>query len=427
MGDDVADDSHGLHSPQPQSGNVLTAHSRPLRGGNVTFQVFWFVALLSNIAASAQYVAVVWGLAAEYLPAAVLLLNQVSGVVGTLLGVRVGSRLTARLGHRRTIALSSTIEALGCLAVAVTAYAPGGVLTMGRAVALALITSIAPFAAGIGGPAWVALVADWPGTRRRTQQLLLDSTQFQLGRFLGPLVGAAVLAATALAIQWLSIANAATYLAIAILMLVLRAETTDLPTRPSRRSWRSASAEWLRSPPVWGLAAIALSADAARVFFPRVLRQSGESQTVYSASVSALALAAVVSAAIASRATIDDKWMSIAGLGGMGAALCLWSAGGTAGYMAWVGGAIVLGASVSVATASLTSTLMANAGAGRQSAAAATAMVTRTAIGSGGAALMAVLVTGLGALAFIPLACVAAVVTAAYASRRERPSSVDVC
>lgn len=369
----------------------------------VPFGLFWSLALLSNTCAAAQSAAVLWLLGADGLPGGLLLVYQLAGVVGTLAGVAVGSRVTVRLGHRRCIALSSGLEAAGCLAVAAASLAPSGALDPGQAVAVAVLLSTFPFAAGIGGPAWLALVSRWPGTAAPTRQLLLDSTQFQAGSFVGPLVGAAVLAATVFAVQVVAVVNAITFGLIAAVVLALRAGAEDVADRAPRRPWRDTSTGLLAGPSVWGLTALAVSADAARVYLPRFIQEQGGQQAVYSVSLSALALAAVASAALASRLRITDRVMSAGGLGLTALALLSWGLTPQLGAGGWVLGGLLLGCGISLATASLTSTLMSDAGEGRPAAAAGTAMAVRTGGGAAGGVVMAG-VAGLGAVACLPFA-----------------------
>lgn len=382
----------------------------------VPFAVFWVVALLSNLTAAAQSVAVLWALGDTALPPVVLLVYQISGVIGTFIGIAVGGRLVVRLGHRRCIVVSSTLEGVACLAVAAAALSGTGTFTNGQALVVALLMCAFPFAAGIGGPAWIALTSRWPGTSDATRQLLLDSTQFQAGRFVGPLVGAAVLAATVYAVQVVSIFNALTCAAVVGIMLLLRPGPEDVAEPRPRTSWRSASLRWIRVPAVWGIAVLALSGDAARVYLPRFVREQGDPQIVYSATVSALALAAVVSAAAASKIRLSDRTLGVVSLVATAAALLVWSASSALGGWTWILGGALIGCGVSLGSASLTNSMMTEAGEGHAAAAAGTGMVVRTGVGALGGVLLAS-IAGLGALAYLPFGLIAILGTAAYVAR----------
>lgn len=287
----------------------------------VPFWLFWILALVSNLASSAAVVAVLWALGDERLPVGVLLVYQLSGVVGTLAGVAVGARLAIQLGHRRCIAVSSVLAAAGVLAAGAAAWSPTGDLATGQAILVALLLSVLPFAGGIGGPAWLALVSRWPGTREPTRQLLRDSMQFQAGRSLGPLVAAALLAATTLAVQVAAVASATAGVLVALVVLVLRPGAEDVAEPAPRRRWRNASGELLRTPAVWGIAALSLSSDGARTYLPRFVRGQDLDQVVYSGTVSALAASAVLAAAAASQTRAGDRALSLTGLASTSAAL----------------------------------------------------------------------------------------------------------
>lgn len=380
----------------------------------VSFRTFWVVALLSNTTAAAQWTAVGWALGDTRLPAAVLFLGQVSGAAGAVAGAIAGVRIIRRLGYRRTLILSSSLEAVACLVVAAVSFSPTGLLSVGQATTVAGVNLLGPFAIGLGGPAWVSLVAEWPGTADRTRQLLLDSTQFQAGRTLGPLLGGAVLAVTVHAVQWVSTANAATFALVAACLSVKGRTGADLAVESRGPNLRARRA-LLGSPVVWGVVAVAVGADAGRVYLPRLVRQAGEGQLTYATIQSLLTAAAIAAAAVAARRRPTDRTTAVTGLGALASGLAAWAAAGAAGSVAWMVGAVLVGTGTALATAALTSLLILDAGASRTASAVATANVTRTVAGTGAGAVLAAVV-GVGTVVYLPL--VAFVAVAATALRR---------
>lgn len=366
----------------------------------VPFALFWCVALVSNVAAGAQATAVGWILGGPSLPPIVLTVFQVSVVVGTLLGVVVGSRVVGRLGLRRTLVLSATIEAVACCAVAVAALGIDEAATQGQAFLLAALAVGAPFGGGIGGPAWMALVAQWPGSRDSTSQLLRDGIQFQLGRFVGPLIGSALIVDLDRAASWLAAANAATFVCVALVCVVMADPVRDAAVR-GRGDWRDTISAALRSRTVWAIALLAAGADAARVFLPRLLREAGEDASVYGAALAALAGAAAIAAGVASRVRVSTSRLGAIGAASVCLGLASWAIAPTVGTGAWLAGAVLIGAGAATSIPSMTAAAMAGAREGGASSAAASVMVVRTIAGAGGSVVLGAVLPLLGGLVLL--------------------------
>lgn len=373
----------------------------------ISFRTFWVVALLSNMAATAQWTAVGWALGDTDLPAAILLLGQVSGAVGAVVGTVAGVGVIRRLGYRRTLIVSSALEAISCLGIGAVSFSSDGVLSVGQATTVAGVNLLGPFAVSLGGPAWVSLVAEWPGTTDRPRQLLLDSMQFQAGRTLGPLVGGAILALTVHAVQWASALNAASF-GLVIACLAVKGRTAADRSVETRSPRLRPGRELLRNRAMWGVVAVAAGADAGRVYLPRLVQQVGEGQLTYAVIQSLLTGAAIAAAAATARARPADRTMAVAGLGALALGLASWGAAGAAGAATWVTGAILLGAGTSLATAALTSLMITAAGEFRIASAVATVELTRTVTATGAGVVLAAVVGVLGTVAYLPLAAVGA-------------------
>lgn len=389
----------------------------------ISFRAFWVVALLSNMAAAAQWVAIGWSLGDTRLPAAILFLGQAARAVGSLSGALAGVRVIRRLGYRRTLVVSSTLEAVACLVIGAVAYSPDGTLSTGQATAVATVNLLGPFAIGLGGPAWVSLVAEWPGTADRTRQLLLDSIQFQAGRTLGPLVGAAILAVTVHAVQWASLANAATFAMVVACMSVKGRSASDGAVEPAAPKL-GPRGDLLADRALWGVTAIAASADAGRVYLPRLVRAAGGSQLTYSVIQSLLAAAAIAAAAVATRVKAADRVVAATGLVALATGLASWGVAGSAGAVAWLTGAVLVGVGVALASAALTSLMIVAAGPARAAAAVATVNVTRTVVGTATGAALATVVGAVGPIVYLPFATLALVTGLALRGGEPRVEAV---
>lgn len=367
----------------------------------VPFPLFWSVALVSNIATGAQGVAVGWILGDPVLPATVLIVYQVAIVGATILGVRVGAVIVRRLGNRRTLVVSALLEAASAVGVLFAVLRIEQTPTSAQAYLLAAVASGAAFGGGIGGPAWMALVAGWPGTRGGTSQLLRDGIQFQLGRFIGPLVGSAALHGVPGAPAWLAAANALSFVVVGGMFAVIRPTERDRAERAAPRGALAALRTAVRSPWLWAVALIAAASDAARLFLPRLIQSSGEGELIYGATLAALAAAAAVAAGFASRLESAPTRIARGGAALVTAGLVVWALAPMLGGFAWIAGAVLLGAGAATSTPAITAAMMAAAGPRKDAAAAASVMVTRTAAGGLGALALGLFVPLIGSLALL--------------------------
>lgn len=386
------------------------------------FALFWSVALVSNTASAAQLVAVMWLLSDPAFSPWVLVNYQLVTVAGSLLGIACGSAIVARQGVRTTLLLSTAVEALAALVVAIGTTAWETHASESRAVLLGAACAFVPLGAGLGGPAWLALVVRWPGTgRNRDAQLLLDGAQFQLGRLAGPLVAGWVLSSAPEAVARIAWVNFLTFIAVASVVAGVRPiheitpenRSSDPPAAPPRRSlWRV---------PVTG--AIALSAvavDSTRMFLARYMREVNETESMYASCLALIALGGAVTAFSLSRSKRGLEAFGPRGCLVAAAALASWAAAPWVGSWAWLLGSALLGPSVAIISASFTGSLIRAAGPDRESRGAATAMSARTAAGSAGGVAQSLLIPLVGTLAIFGAA--ALMVLAWYASR---PRAVD--
>lgn len=372
----------------------------PRRHVRASYPVFWSVALLSNIASGAQLVAVMWLLSDPEFSLWVLVNYQLVAVAGSLLGIAGGSALVSRLGVRRTLLLATTVESLAAAVVAISTTGWDARASEPRAVVLGAACALVPLGAGLGGPAWLALVAAWPGANRnRDAQLLLDGAQFQLGRLVGPLLAGWALTAVPDPVARIASTNVATFMAVGLVLVIAPDPAPPTGRRADRLREPSRRAPW-RTPIAGAIALTAFGLDSTRTFLARYMREAGEAQGTYAVTVAVIALGGAVTAFASGRSnrTLQDR-------GRLGclvaaAALAVWSLAPWLDSWAWAVGGALLGPAVAITSAWFTSSLMA-AAPGRDAQGAATAMAVRTASGSVGGVAQSVLIPVLGTLTIL--------------------------
>lgn len=387
----------------------------------IQFRTFWFLALLSNVAATGQTLAIMWQLGDARFPPLVLIAYQTATVVGTLAGVWLGATIVSKIGYRKTLIAASLLEGLACVVVAVAAYSTNDQFDEKQGYVVAIACLGVALAAAMCGPAWIAIVARWPGTANETGQILLDNAQSQLGRFLGPLAAGLLLTTLPHSVQWLSIANAATYVGVATIIIFLRVENDD--DHPNARPVRipANTLSLLQSRVAWSIAAVAVSSDSARTFLPRLMRETGQNEAFYSWTVAILSLSAAITSFAVSRKQAKAKTLAIVGLLGLSVGLALWGVSNWIGSWLWIAGAVFLGGSTSIAAAGLIGLMMDLAGRGRRSFGAATATIIRTVFGPVGTLVVASFLPALGAMSFLAAGIVTLIASGAIITGR--PSS----
>lgn len=364
------------------------------------FPLFWSVALVSNVASGAQLVAVMWLLSDPAFSPWVLVNYQLVTVAGSLLGIAGGTALVSRHGVRRTLLLATIVEAAAAVVVALVTSGWDARASEPRAVALGVAYAMVPVGAGVGGPAWLALVAGWPGVRRtRDAQLLLDGAQFQLGRLAGPLLAGWALTSVPNPVARIASINAATF--VVVVAVVAVAPETGSPATPSRtRPTRGTRSRALWRTPVAGAVALsAFSLDSTRTFLARYMREVGEAESTYAWSLTLIALGGAATALSLSRYRRPLGRFGTSGCLVAVAAMTCWAAAPWLGAWAWLAGGVLLGPAVAVTSASFTSSLMRTAEPGNDARGAATAMSVRTASGAAGGVVHSAVIPVIGTAA----------------------------
>ena len=386
-----------------------------------SFVVFWWVALFSNTTAAAMSVAIAWTLGDESLPLMIPFLNQIAGVASGMVGTLLGARMSRSASPPVVLIRTSAIQMATCLAIALITSLCDPRREVWAAGLLAGIYAVLPLAAGMGGPAWITLVANWPNSHRSSSELLMkESAQFHLGRFAGPLLGGALIASLIWATPLTAVLNALTFGAVLVLMQGFEG-VADPGGKPSARTapgWRHIARTIVASPPLWCLAALALSLDAARFYLARLIQTAGATELAFSVTVSAAGLSATVvglTGALAAR--WPDRVRAALGVTLAAVALALWSVAGSTDWL-WPVGGIFAGAGTALASAALTSQLLA-LHPSDQVLAAASASMTRTVGGTSGG-LLIVFALAIGVPGLLPGLVIAALASASMTFRVAR-------
>jgi len=174
--------SEGASSKTLFNGGVLTAF------GERDYAVLWSGAFISNIGTWIQTAALLW------LIKEVLKSNSWVGAVNmanflpVLLIVPFSGSLADRYNRRKLILWGQTVMMLGAFALAITASFRAD----SKAIILITVTIIG-IAFAVNFPAWQAILPDMVRREDMLNAIVLSSAQWNLARFVGPVIGAAML------------------------------------------------------------------------------------------------------------------------------------------------------------------------------------------------------------------------------------------
>ncbi len=267
---------------------------------NPSFGGFWALALLSNSATAASWIAINWQLGNTALPEWVPVLSQSGSAVAGILGATSGFYLQKRLGATRLLRHTSAAQAAAtgaaaCLWVVIGSSTPAVEITI-----LLLLTIVIAGIGGVGGPSWIAMVTRWPGsTEARGELLARDSGQYQLARALGPLAGgAAVLVLGEQSVAVLCALDCVTFLGVSRYFArmppveLIERPATPVGRRSSRRHFTTALAL---------LFLVGFGFDGARAYLSRVSQSIGIDAAGFSLTVAAIGVGATIAGLVPRR------------------------------------------------------------------------------------------------------------------------------
>lgn len=197
-------------------GSVLSAF------GERDYTVLWVGALVSNIGTWVQTAALLW------LVKVVLKSNSWVGAVNmanfvpVLFLVPIAGSLADRYNRRTVILAGQVVMMLGALALGISAS-----FNVDSKAIILLTVSIIGIAFALNFPAWQALLPDLVPREDLLNAIALSSAQWNLARFIGPVIGAAMLALFSPATAFY--ANAVSFLFVIAALLAIKPRHSDVP------------------------------------------------------------------------------------------------------------------------------------------------------------------------------------------------------
>jgi MFS family permease len=153
------------------------------------FRVLWFGACTSSIGTWMQSLAENWLVLTLTTSAFYLGLDSFLQQVPILLFTLIGGVVADRYDRRRTLLTSQCVQMFSACMLAILLYT--GVVQIWHILALSFLTGCAQ---SFGGPAYQSLIPSIVGREDLTNAIALNSIQFNIARFIGPLLAGAALA-----------------------------------------------------------------------------------------------------------------------------------------------------------------------------------------------------------------------------------------
>ena len=277
--------------------NVIHMHS---------FALFWLAALFSNSLSGVFATIVQWSTSGLQLPSTIVLLGQISGTLGFLFGVIAAMTIGRKWQAIKAVCISTFLEVSACLpALIIGCIYRSNKLDVGAASILAVTTALFAFASGIGGPSWITLVYNWDNSGAGTSRVHWDSVQFNIGRMLGPMMGAVLLIKLNAPLMVSAALNLLSFSLILVIMMFRLRQNQNIPTESrdniKKIPGQSRGKNQVNTPMLLlALFSIALLCEGSRGYLARWLQISGESSNTY----------AFVSFAIAFCGALAGIWMA---------------------------------------------------------------------------------------------------------------------
>jgi predicted MFS family arabinose efflux permease len=153
------------------------------------FRILWFGACTSSIGTWMQSLAENWLVLTLTTSAFYLGLDSFLQQVPILLFTLIGGVVADRYDRRRTLLTSQCVQMFSACMLAILLYT--GVVEIWHILALSFLTGCAQ---SFGGPAYQSLIPSIVGKEDLTNAIALNSIQFNIARFIGPLLAGAALA-----------------------------------------------------------------------------------------------------------------------------------------------------------------------------------------------------------------------------------------
>jgi MFS family permease len=200
---------HRLDSPHAPGQGVLAALSS--RG----FRMYWSGAFLSSIGSWLQMTAVLWFVRSIGSDTLVGFVNLVGWIPCLFLGLFAGV-LSDRVDRRRVILVTQAVMMVCSIMIGVCIHTSINDLT------LIVFLGISGIAYAIYTPVWISVIPLLVKKETLLSATALNNTQFNVARFIGPVIGGALLVSFSAYVPFY--VNAATFGAFMILILLSKAE-----------------------------------------------------------------------------------------------------------------------------------------------------------------------------------------------------------
>lgn len=206
--------------------------------GNRDYRLIWSGAFLSNIGTWIHTTALLWLVKVTTNSNAWVGAVNLATYLPVIVFVQYAGSLADRANRKVIIFASQAVMLVGALALAV--YTGLGLHSLGVMMVVTLVMGIA---FSFTFPAWQAILPDLVTQSDLLNGIALNAAQFNLARFVGPAIGAAILfsaSVTATNTSGVSIAfyvNAASFLAVLAAVSLLRTKTPGFPA-PAEGTWK---------------------------------------------------------------------------------------------------------------------------------------------------------------------------------------------
>jgi MFS family permease len=188
------------------------------------FALLWSGAFLSNTGTWIQTTVLLWFVFQFTNSNAWVGAVNFAGYMPILLFVIVSGALADYLNRKLLIMVTQSVMGVAALGLAISAQ-----LGIAHLPEIFLFTLLSGIAFVFNFPAWRAIVPDLVPRRDMLNGIALDAAQYNMARFVGPVLGTAVLHFWT--VQAAFYVNAASFLAVIVALLVIRTRTPPIPRK----------------------------------------------------------------------------------------------------------------------------------------------------------------------------------------------------
>lgn len=180
------------------------------------FRLLWFAAVVSSSGSQMQLAALGWVVALLTESAARVGLIAFAGVIPLVILSPVGGSLADRFPRRKVLLITQTVQMVQAFVLWGTWVA--GLRSFWLLFVLAMVGGIT---AAINAPVWQAFIPSLVSRRDLPNAVMLNSTQFNISKALGPVVAGILLVNTAGA-SWCFLLNAISFAFVLVALLSMR-------------------------------------------------------------------------------------------------------------------------------------------------------------------------------------------------------------